>query len=273
MGIVLLANILLSISERTSKPANVNTDGPQHRPTSPKEPAVAKRKRGRPQKTDHSSDAQEAQSRKKRRVDVEGAFDDTGAIRAQLEATARGQEEGHGHDRDESGDIVAISGPSTAKKGRGRPRKNVAQETEDPSETNTEKKGKGKPDKVTDTNDPRPDHGDPEAGKDREQKTEGGVSSQENKGLLKEDPPKRGRGRPRKPIDPNAPPPDPNTPKRGRGRPRKVMDPNAPGPDSDAPKRPRGRPRKVIDPSIEDTAKRGRGRPRKTAQPEVAPQE
>lgn len=48
---------------------------------------------------------------------------------------------------------------------------------------------------------------------------------------------KRGRGRPKKMIDPNAPVAE----KRPRGRPRKPVDPNAPV----AEKRPRGRPRKV----------------------------
>ena len=66
---------------------------------------------------------------------------------------------------------------------------------------------------------------------------------------------KRGRGRPRKPIDPNAT----VKPKRGRGRPRKPVDPNAPI----KPKRGRGRPRKPVDPNAPVKPKRGRGRPRK----------
>ncbi len=98
--------------------------------------------------------------------------------------------------------------------------------------------------------------------------------------------PKRGRGRPRKEIDPNAEVVE--TVKRGRGRPRKEVDPNAiveVGPkrgrgrprkeiDPDAivvvgEKRGRGRPRKEIDPNVEvvETVKRGRGRPRKEIDP------
>jgi len=86
----------------------------------------------------------------------------------------------------------------------------------------------------------------------------------------------RGRGRPRKPIDPNAPakvqrgrgrprkPIDPNAPakvQRGRGRPRKPIDPNAPA----KVQRGRGRPRKPIDPNAPAKVQRGRGRPRKTS--------
>ena len=52
---------------------------------------------------------------------------------------------------------------------------------------------------------------------------------------------------------------DGNPIKRPRGRPRKVIDPNAP-PEV---KRPRGRPRKVIDPNAPPEVKRPRGRPRK----------
>ena len=98
--------------------------------------------------------------------------------------------------------------------------------------------------------------------------------------------PKRGRGRPRKEIDPNAEVVE--AVKRGRGRPRKEVDPNAiveVGPkrgrgrprkeiDPDAivvvgEKRGRGRPRKEIDPNVEvvETVKRGRGRPRKEVDP------
>ncbi len=49
---------------------------------------------------------------------------------------------------------------------------------------------------------------------------------------------KRGRGRPKKMIDPNAPVAE----KKPRGRPKKVVDPNAPI----AEKKPRGRPRKIL---------------------------
>ena len=66
---------------------------------------------------------------------------------------------------------------------------------------------------------------------------------------------KRGRGRPRKPIDPEIA----NRPKRGRGRPRKPIDPEI----ANRPKRGRGRPRKPIDPELANRPKRGRGRPRK----------
>ncbi len=66
---------------------------------------------------------------------------------------------------------------------------------------------------------------------------------------------KRGRGRPRKPIDPELA----NRPKRGRGRPRKPIDPEL----ANRPKRGRGRPRKPIDPELANRPKRGRGRPRK----------
>ena len=72
---------------------------------------------------------------------------------------------------------------------------------------------------------------------------------------------KRGRGRPRKIVDESAiieP-----TEKRGRGRPRKPVDENAILQVGE--KRGRGRPRKVIDESmlIQQGEKRGRGRPRK----------
>ena len=70
---------------------------------------------------------------------------------------------------------------------------------------------------------------------------------------------KRGRGRPRKPVDPNAPVKE----KRGRGRPRKPVDPNAPVKE----KRGRGRPRKPVDPNAPVKEKRGRGRPRKPVDP------
>ncbi len=87
---------------------------------------------------------------------------------------------------------------------------------------------------------------------------------------------KRGRGRPKKEIDPNAPAKiirgrgrpkksvDPNAPvkiKRGRGRPKKEIDPNAPAKII----RGRGRPKKAVDPNAPAKIKRGRGRPKKSA--------
>ncbi len=54
-----------------------------------------------------------------------------------------------------------------------------------------------------------------------------------------EQPQKRGKGRPRKPVDPNAA----LLPKRPKGRPRKPVDPN----EANKPKRPKGRPRKNMD--------------------------
>ena len=76
---------------------------------------------------------------------------------------------------------------------------------------------------------------------------------------------KRGRGRPRKEVDPNAV--VEIGPKRGRGRPRKEVDPNAVVVVGE--KRGRGRPRKEVDPNAEvvETVKRGRGRPRKEVDP------
>ena len=76
---------------------------------------------------------------------------------------------------------------------------------------------------------------------------------------------KRGRGRPRKEVDPNAI--VEIGPKRGRGRPRKEVDPNAVVVVGE--KRGRGRPRKEVDPNAEvvETVKRGRGRPRKEVDP------
>ena len=91
---------------------------------------------------------------------------------------------------------------------------------------------------------------------------------------------KRPKGRPRKPVDPNAPvkekrpkgrprkPVDPNAPvkeKRPKGRPRKPVDPNAPVKE----KRPKGRPRKPVDPNAPVKPKRPKGRPRKNANPAV----
>ncbi len=72
---------------------------------------------------------------------------------------------------------------------------------------------------------------------------------------------KRGRGRPRKPVDENAV--IELGEKRGRGRPRKPVDPNAIVEVGE--KRGRGRPKKIIDESeiVEVGEKRGRGRPRK----------
>jgi 1,4-alpha-glucan branching enzyme len=85
---------------------------------------------------------------------------------------------------------------------------------------------------------------------------------------------KKGRGRPRKPVDPNAPqkvirgrgrpkkPVDPNAPQkiiRGRGRPKKPVDPNAPQKII----RGRGRPKKPVDPNAPQKIIRGRGRPKK----------
>ena len=99
---------------------------------------------------------------------------------------------------------------------------------------------------------------------------------------------KRGRGRPRKPVDPNAvvevgekrgrgrprKEVDPNAiveigEKRGRGRPRKEVDPNAVAEVGE--KRGRGRPRKEVDPNaiVEIGEKRGRGRPRKPVDPDA----
>lgn len=74
--------------------------------------------------------------------------------------------------------------------------------------------------------------------------------------------PKRGRGRPRKEVDPNAPPKI----KRGRGRPRKIVDTT-----NIQPKRGRGRPRKPVDPYAAAMPKRGRGRPRKEIDPNAPP--
>ncbi len=76
---------------------------------------------------------------------------------------------------------------------------------------------------------------------------------------------KRGRGRPRKEVDPNA------TievgEKRGRGRPRKIVDETLEVEIKE--KRGRGRPRKAVDETVqvEIGEKRGRGRPRKEIDP------
>lgn len=63
---------------------------------------------------------------------------------------------------------------------------------------------------------------------------------------------KRGPGRPKKIVDPNAPIKE----KRPRGRPKKVIDPNYIPP----PKNPVGRPRKIVDLTV---VKRHVGRPHK----------
>ena len=77
----------------------------------------------------------------------------------------------------------------------------------------------------------------------------------------------RGRGRPRKEVDPNAEVVE--TVKRGRGRPRKEVDPNAVV--EIGPKRGRGRPRKEVDPNaiVVVGEKRGRGRPRKVVEESI----
>ena len=67
--------------------------------------------------------------------------------------------------------------------------------------------------------------------------------------------PKRPKGRPRKPVDPN----EALKPKRPKGRPRKPVDPN----EALKPKRPKGRPRKPVDPNEALKPKRPKGRPRK----------
>ena len=64
---------------------------------------------------------------------------------------------------------------------------------------------------------------------------------------------RRGRGRPRKPVDEN----EIKTPKRGRGRPKKPVDES----EADKPKRGRGRPKKEenkMEVSKEESRKRGR---------------
>ena len=81
----------------------------------------------------------------------------------------------------------------------------------------------------------------------------------QNKEESKPETAKRPKGRPRKPIDPNAPVKE----KRPKGRPRKVVDPNAPVKE----KRPKGRPRKPIDPNAPVKEKRPKGRPRKPIDP------
>lgn len=64
----------------------------------------------------------------------------------------------------------------------------------------------------------------------------------------------RGRGRPKKPFDPNAPIKE----KKPPGRPKKVIDPNL-----IPPKKPVGRPKKVIDPNYIPPPKNPVGRPKK----------
>ncbi|KAI4984898.1 HMG-Y-related protein A-like [Hordeum vulgare subsp. vulgare] len=77
-------------------------------------------------------------------------------------------------------------------------------------------------------------------------------------------PPKRGRGRPRKPLDPNAPP-KPASP-RPRGRPAKPKDPEAEA--ANPPKKAKTSPPSAVDGSA--SAKRGRGRPPKARPAEPA---
>ena len=74
--------------------------------------------------------------------------------------------------------------------------------------------------------------------------------------------PKRPKGRPRKPVDPE----EANKPKRPKGRPRKPVDPE----EANKPKRPKGRPRKPVDPEEANKPKRPKGRPRKPVDPEEA---
>ncbi len=90
-----------------------------------------------------------------------------------------------------------------------------------------------------------------EKNEETQQITENVLSVSENENSVL---PVRGRGRPRKPIDPELA----NRPKRNRGRPRKPIDPEA----ANRPKRNRGRPRKPIDPELANRPKRGRGRPK-----------
>ncbi|CAM0913485.1 unnamed protein product [Alopecurus aequalis] len=84
-------------------------------------------------------------------------------------------------------------------------------------------------------------------------------------------PPKRGRGRPPKSKDPNAPPPPP-PPKKGRGRPAKSDDPEAEAEAADPPKKPKTAPAPAPAADGSTPAKRGRGRPPKArpAEPEPA---
>jgi hypothetical protein len=92
---------------------------------------------------------------------------------------------------------------------------------------------------------------------------------------LQNNEPKRGRGRPKKVVDPTSAPIASDQPKRGRGRPKKVVDPTSAPIVSDQPKRGRGRPKKVVDPTsapiVSDQPKRGRGRPKKVVDPTSAP--
>nr|AAA32718.1 DNA-binding protein [Avena sativa] len=82
-------------------------------------------------------------------------------------------------------------------------------------------------------------------------------------------PPKRGRGRPPKVKDPNAPPPPPKPSSgRPRGRPAKAKDPEAEA--ANPPKKPKAAPAPTPAPAADGStpAKRGRGRP-----PKVRPAE
>ena len=87
-------------------------------------------------------------------------------------------------------------------------------------------------------------------------------------------PPKRGRGRPRKPIDPNAPPPPPKSASpRPRGRPAKPKDPEAEA--ANPPKKaktvnPPKKAKTAPAPAVDGSAKRGRGRPPKARPAEPA---
>ena len=85
-------------------------------------------------------------------------------------------------------------------------------------------------------------------------------------------PPKRGRGRPPKPKDPNAPPPQPKpSSPRPRGRPPKTKDTLAEAAAPEAarpPKKPKAAPAPAADGSV--PAKRGRGRPPKVRPAEQA---
>ncbi|KAM3260309.1 hypothetical protein ACQJBY_051523 [Aegilops geniculata] len=79
-------------------------------------------------------------------------------------------------------------------------------------------------------------------------------------------PPKRGRGRPRKPIDPNAPP-KPASP-RPRGRPVKPKDPEAEAANPPKKAKTAPAPARAVDGST--PGKRGRGRPPKARPAEPA---
>ncbi|MBQ7880796.1 MAG: iron-sulfur cluster assembly scaffold protein [Clostridia bacterium] len=135
------------------------------------------------------------------------------------------------------------------KRGRGRPRK-IVDETEVVDVG--EKRGRGRPKKVVDETAVVEIVGEKRGrGRPRKERVEDEQPIAE----------KRGRGRPRKIVD--------ETEvvevgeKRGRGRPRKPVDENAIVEVGE--KRGRGRPRKIVDEAevVETSEKRGRGRPRK----------